>query len=278
MNKDIHVLYSGGSGGHICAHLILESGRHFCRYTEFSMPESAADFRQQFDKIKQQQWNIQDPAHWKDNEFRPANKDTADSTLNNMHRLWLTCNPELTIESCPNTANIIVYTDFDTQLSMNIFKHCFYFYQIDDINKYCYEQGNTVWTKNYYKVKDGSWPDLELCNIDLLPTAILDELQNLHQGFEPFVEWKLTRDNRTLFQQLLISSQYVKHANNMLLNSTIADLLPRVDHAVRLQDIVRSRGKCLLDTLGLPWHGGHTDLINHWLSLHPKELQEKLLG
>lgn len=278
MNKDIHVLYSGGSGGNICAHLILESHKHFCRYTEFPMPKSANEFQQQFDKIKQQQWNIQDPTRWKNNEFWPVTADTAQSTLPNMHRLRLTCNPESNIVLDPDTANVLIYTDADMQLNMNVFKHCFYFSQVDDVNKYCYDIYNTVWTENYHNIKDDLWPNLELCDIDQLPTAILDEIQNLHKGFAPFAEWKLTRDNLALHQQLLIHNNHVKYANNMLLNSTVIDLLPRVDHAVQLQDIVRSHGKCLLDTLELPWHAGHTDLINRWLSLHPKELQKKLLG
>lgn len=278
MNKDIHVLYNGGSGGHICAHLILESRRHFCRYTNFPMPDSVDQFRQQFDKIKQQQWNIQDPVTWKDNEFWPANKDTAQSTLNNMCRLLLTCNPEFNIVLDPAATNVLIYTDAATQFSMSVLKRCFYFRQAEDINKYCYKECSTLWAKNYRNVKDDSWPDIELCNIDLLPTYIINEIQNLHKGFEPFIEWKSTRDTLALYQQLLMYSKHINHANNMLSNSEVVDLLPKVDHAVRLQDIVRSRGKCLLDTLGLPWYNSHANLINHWVCLHPKELQEKLLG
>lgn len=277
MNKDIHVLYSGGSGGHICTHLILESCKHFCRYTEFPMPVNPQEFKQSFYKIKQEQWAINNPASWKKNEFWPLNDRTQQCSVTDMNRLFLTCNPKLS-DVTADAVNVLIYTDIDTQLSISAFKHCYVFAQVNDIEKFCYNYCNSEWLSQYNAIKDKSWPNVDLCNIELLPSNIIDEMQSLHHGFNAFIDWKSNRDILQTYKQLTMLDKNVKYIYNVPVHSTVADMAPTVNYAVKLQDIARSRGKCLLDTLGLPWHRGHETLMNHWLSLHPKELQEKLLG
>lgn len=56
-----------------------------------------------------------------------------------------------------------------------------------------------------------------------------------------------------------------------------ADFFPLADHTIRLQDLIRTKGKCLTDCLGLPWTVEHEKLIDHWVDLHPPELIEKIL-
>ena len=57
-----------------------------------------------------------------------------------------------------------------------------------------------------------------------------------------------------------------------------ADFFPLADHTIRLQDLIRTKGKCLTDCLGLPWTDEHEKLIDHWIRLHPPELIEKILS
>ena len=57
----------------------------------------------------------------------------------------------------------------------------------------------------------------------------------------------------------------------------MSDLVRDASVVIRLQDLVRTQGRCLTEQLDLPWHQRHADLIQHWLGLHPKALQHRLL-
>ena len=278
MNKDIHIWYGGGSGGHICSHLILESQQHFCCYREFDTPHTTKHFANQFQQVKHQQWCIQTPSQWKTQEFWPINQQTAQNTVSGLDRLFLTCNPTAAVTMDQNCVNVLIYTDFETQWHMSMFKHCFVFSGVNNINDFCRDQCNQRWERSYLAVKDSSWPVASFDQLDQLPVEILDELQQQHRGFDTYLGWLEHHDSVKLYQQLCMLEAGVKLVDNQLLSTTSLELMSRVDHAIKLQDIVGTQGRCLLDTMELPWYPGHADLIQHWLSLHSIDLQTRLLN
>lgn len=278
MNKDIHVWYSGGSGGHICSHLILESQRHFCCWQEFDTPHTAMHFADQFQQVKHQQWCIQDSSQWKTQEFWPRNQLTAQHSVESLNRLFLTCNPSADLSMDQKCVNVLIYTDLETQWHMSIFKHCFVFFGVDKIKDHCRDQCNQSWQQSYSSVKDSTWPMVNFDQIDQLPVGIIDELGQQHHGFEPYLKWLEHRDIVQTYQELCMSNAQAQWIDNQWLSATVLELMPRMNHAIRLQDIVGTQGRCLLDALELPWHQGHADLIQRWLNLHPRDLQTRLLN
>lgn len=273
MTKDIHIFYSGGSGGHICSHLILESQKHYCKFVELNAPMSTTDFQKQFEYVKQRQWTIDNPEYWKSNEFWPDNLYTENMHLNDANKLFLTCGLDSSTFPDKKRFNILLYTDIDTQIEISAFKKCFLFLNRNDLYQSC----NKEWKNSYLNVKEDHWPDLDLCDIDTLPTHVADELKNVHHGFDLFFQWQEHKDSELTFKRMYLSNEPTGIINNHIVLKNVADFLPKVNLAVRLQDLVKTHGKCLLDAVDLPYHSGHNELITKWLSLHSKELQRILL-
>ena len=99
----------------------------------------------------------------------------------------------------------------------------------------------------------------------------------MHHGFDLFFQWQEHKDSELTFKRMYLSNEPTGIINNHIVLKNVADFLPKVNLAVRLQDLVKTHGKCLLEAVDLPSHSRHNELITKWLSLHSKELQRILL-
>jgi hypothetical protein len=279
--KDIHLLYRGSTGGFICSHLILQSQKHFCLYQNYphenyKWPESKAEFLEQFNEVKNYQWTIHNVARWKNTEVWPENSATEQTQITGLNRLYVTNNPcseNMQIYKQTNI-NIAIYTDIVSQLEMSTLKNSYWFYNN------IYLQNNQRWQNSYSDVKDISWPAVELHDVDLLPDSIWQELLTQHQGFDIFFNYSKSKNDVDLISHFILGSTMKHEAHGEIINidSEYRAILPIVDHMVKLQDVIRSRGRCLTDLLELPWNPGHADLVDNWVKLHPPELIEQMLS
>jgi hypothetical protein len=279
--KDIHLLYYGGTGGLICSHVILQSQQHFCLYRtypqkNYKWPDSKAKFLKQFDEVKNYQWNIHDVARWKQTEIWPENLNTEQIQIDGLNRLYVTNNPSSTNMQIyrPTNINVAIYTDIISQIELSSLKNAYWF--IDNI----YPQNNQQWQSSYGNVKDVLWPEVELCDVDLLSDEIWQELLTQHQGFDIFFNYSKNKNEVELLSHFLLrkTMQYKMPKEIVNIDWEYNSILPKVDHMVKLQDVIRSKGRYLTDLLELPWNTGHADLIDHWIKLHPPELIEKILS
>ena len=74
---DLSLFYFGGSGGFLLLHLLLMSGKFYAAGVDINNLE--------------QQWDILDPAKWKDNEVWPDNAATT-SSVTDKTKLYFNCN------------------------------------------------------------------------------------------------------------------------------------------------------------------------------------------
>jgi hypothetical protein len=277
--KDIHLLYRGSTGGFICSHVILQSQRHFCLYRDYpcknyKWPKTKDEFLNQFDEVKNYQWNIQDTSNWKRTEIWPENSDTEKIEINGLNRLYVTVNPsQEDIHLCKQTnINVAIYTDIISQIELSRLKKSYWFF--DSV----YQKSNQQWQNSYNDVKDISWPAVELHDIDLLSEAIWQELLTQHQGFDMFFNYSKSKNDVELLSHIILSGAIKYKTTNEIIDREYNSILPKVDHMVKLQDVIKSKGRYLTDLLELPWNTGHADLIDHWIQLHPPELIEKILS
>lgn len=279
--KDIHLLYRGSTGGFICSHLILQSQQHFCLYENYhrdnyKWPESKAQFLQQFEEVKNYQWTIHNVSQWKSTEIWPENSATEKMQITGMNRLYVTNNPcPENMQSYKHTnVNVAIYTDIVSQLEMSILKNSYWFYNN------IYVQNNQRWQNSYSDVKDLSWPMVELHDVDLLPDHIWQELLTQHQGFDAFFDYSKSKNDVNLISHFILNSaiKYKTQNKTIDIDSEYNSILPMIDHMVKLQDVIRSKGQCLTDLLELPWNSGHADLIDTWVRLHPPKLIEQILS
>lgn len=275
--KPIHILYAGGSGGNICAHLVLQSNQHFCVFSKLPTPQTARQFRQQFEQVKQDQWAIDRPEHWKRREYWPDNTATSTVLVPGLAKLLLTCTPGDVDVINPDHITVLLYTDIDTQYDIAKFKRVHLFTNVIDIDAHCYELCNQVWSKNYSNVKDSGWPMVDLNDLPTLPMNIQTELFDLHQGFDIWADWLVHRDSCKTYKTLYVSSEAQARIDQDWVPQSVADIAGQVDHVIKLQNVVATKGKILLDSVDLPYFSQHQDLFDRWFNLHSYELQLKLV-
>lgn len=275
--RPIHLLYSGGSGGHICAHLILTSKKHFCAFKNLDSVTTVVDFYTQFDHVKHQQWQITESNIWKTFEFWPDNHSTKKIDIPGLEKFYLTCNPEQNICLDKSHCNVLIYTDIDTHFDLAMYKRSNFFLGIKNIKNECYQMCNKVWHQRYGNVKDISWPCIDLKDILELPDYIKVELVTCHEKFQCFMDWTQHNDSAKTWKEIWVED----HGHAFIENDAVVNPVPgianQVDHAVKLQNVIKSNGKILLDSLGLDHSHEHKNLVNHWLSLHDQDLQNRLL-
>ena len=140
--------YSGGSGGYLCLHLLLLSGKF---YSAFSNDLS-------LDQIIQKHWNIPSPDQWKHSEIFPNNQLTLD-TMVDSNKICFYCNPfdgDNTLEF-PHK-KIVIYTDYYSQRLLTYYKkaHWYYLKESDVWDLKYVELRNflKVWQTHYNNIKD----------------------------------------------------------------------------------------------------------------------------
>jgi len=138
-DKDVSIIYQGGSCGFLLYFLILLSGK-YCSGDELIINSentvSSTKFRisQQF-PIEL----ISSRNKWKENEIRPDN-NLLKYQNTNKHKLFLICNPlfskNLLVDNLLttyNTLTILIYTDLDIQLRMAFEKNAYWFTDISRV-------------------------------------------------------------------------------------------------------------------------------------------------
>ena len=124
MNRDITILYQGGSGGFALFYYLLLSNKY---HTGLPTRDWQSLIDIQFN-TELKQW----PAHWKHKEFWPDNQ-TCKKSAGGL-KLYLICNPlwnqdmlQQNIQISEHTYKILLYTDFKVQLCMCWHKRAYWF-------------------------------------------------------------------------------------------------------------------------------------------------------
>lgn len=110
---DLSLFYFGGSGGFLLLHLLLMSGKFYAAGVDINNLE--------------QQWDIIDPAKWKDNEVWPNNAATT-SAITDRTKLYFNCN-DYTNWSNYTQNKLLLYVDLDTQLKLAKYKNAWVYNQ-----------------------------------------------------------------------------------------------------------------------------------------------------
>lgn len=280
--KDIHILYSGGSGGFIAAHTILKSQQHFCLFKSYPKfypkTDTKSKFLEQFSQIVQQQWDITNPSLWKNNEVWPHNSATQQHTIEGMDRLYLSCGHYVINQTA---VNVLLYTDIESQFELSQYKRAYFFQNSNNyqtIENFLYEKMNKAWKIFYNNVKNESWPAVELLDIKSLPGNICQQLLETSPEFENFINCNQDSISECWRKHTLLtqSSDYLPGIGKV--DAGIVQVFPLVDYTIKLQDLIQTKGRCLTDCLALPWTEEHAKLIDHWVALHPPELMKKILS
>lgn len=272
-------MYQGGSGGFICAHLILQSQCHFAVFLNAKpCPESKAEFLEQFSQVVKDQWNIIDSLQWKSNEVWMDNQATSKHSIDGLNRFYHSCNPTWQpVEPLPPLkTNVLIYTDLTSQFDLSLYKRSYWF----SAEPNDYESLEQNWNSEYSKAKDAARTTVKLHEIEQLSADKQKQLLAVDKNFDIFFQWAQHRNSALTRKQYILSKAVTCKINNVetVVDPRVASLLPMFEHAIKLQDIILSNGRYLTDLLELPWNSGHADLIKKWISLHPPELIKQILS
>jgi hypothetical protein len=260
--RDLNLLYSGGSGGFLLLHLLLLSGRYFSSFpTDLSL-----------DEIIERQWQIKDPARWKEKEMCPSNTETK-NTACDLEKIYFYCNPDYAdIDQYPGHVNLCLYTNYASQLKLAYYKKANWFYNSDFVS---YKSLLRSWQQHYRNVKDPSWPD---CNsfrkIKNLPAPIQKELLD-----DPHTHYYLNYESKNTpkYQFENLSDLTFEHRTELYQGDAVyKPILPFIlsaDVRIKLQDLVNSNAEILPDLLDIPKiNSRQKNLLDHWRSLHCPQL------
>lgn len=260
--KDISLYYFGGSGGFLLLHLLMLSDQFYCSFYKHKNVS--------FTEILKKQWNIKNHHDWKKSEIWPHNAATF-SSITDKRKIYFYCNPTAeTIRT--DTLNILLYTDVRSQLILSKYKNAFDFFQFNRRNYL--RRKIRSWQKHYNDIKDDSWPVCpSLKKFKYLPYHVKQELL-LH----PYTKHILTVSTtdrelveESIAEHISITKDVVMVENNEMIFSEVSDIMQRVDKKYKLQDIVNN-----ISLMSDLTHSNTTDeqkkLLNHWKSLHTKEL------
>lgn len=126
-NKDVTIIYQGGSGGFALYYYLLLTGQY-----QFTLDRVKSMIDQQFPaELKTC------PAKWKNNEFWPNNQNLK---THQGKKLFLICNPlfdpamyDINQAVSKNTHKILLYTDLRTQLRMAYEKKAYWFTDVSRV-------------------------------------------------------------------------------------------------------------------------------------------------
>jgi hypothetical protein len=254
-SDNLNLLYSGGSGGFFLLHLLLLSNEYACCF-----PTTAS-----LSQIIDHQWNISDPNNWKKTEIWPDNLQTANLS-SNLKKIYFYCNPNSCQVLDPSLRNLVLYTDYDSQKKLAFYKKANWFVGTKNFNYRFFELRNLEkhWQTHYNNIKDQTWPKCSpLKQFKNLPVEIQQELLN-----NPNTKHFLNFDTKALH-----TCEFRGH----LVDKSIIDFLQKAMTAVRLQDIVNTQGKILVNLdLISEVSVAQTQFIEKWKSLHSAELLKSI--
>lgn len=267
-NNDIRLCYFGASGGFIVLHLMLCSGRFFCRFEDPDVD---------FETIINKQWQIPEPRLWKINEFWPDNLQTRDSKTD-LRKIYFFCNPTIDEVSEFDGQIFFLYLDIDAHLQMAEYKHAGRFFNESTSlyrNYFSYYRPQLQnWINHYNNIKDPDWPKcLTPRRFSLLPLAIQEELlRDPHTldlfTIRKFIPLDLQHQQKHMEKSL---SQRMCLADGTGVLPEVYDFFQHADIALRLTDIINDPD-LLCKITKTPTNRDQMDLRKRWLSLHPSSL------
>jgi hypothetical protein len=265
-NHDLNLFYSGGSGGFLLLHLLLLSDQYFSSFpTELSL-----------DEIIKHQWQIKDPAQWKEKEISPSETETKKAVCD-LQKIYFYCNPNYAnIKYFPGGVNLCLYTDYASQRKLAYYKKANWFYDSAYISSFtAYKFLIRSWQDHYRNVKDSSWPDCKTFRkIKNLPEYIQKELlDNPHT--HNYLNYKFKNLPKYKFENLsdLTFEHYTELYQGDAVYKPIYPFILNADVRIKLQDLVNSNAEILLDLLDIPKiNSKQKDLLDHWRSLHCPQL------
>jgi hypothetical protein len=261
--QNINLHYSGGSGGFIALHLLLLTNQYFCSFAEFV---DDSNFLENLNFIIESQWSVTDISKWKNNEYWPNNQKTMEYDSKRC-KIFFHCNEFISIYP---GKSLLIYTDLKSQNALNKIKNSNWYIN----NAYT---PRLIWQKIYHDIKSKDW----------------NSTVDLTTKFETLPD----------YQQMEVTKEILKHSNtvsNTNINLTSAALeesvlsnykvlengikvIPEVhkfyktaDYSVKLQDLINSNGKALLNLFGIEHSENHSKLIEKWKKIHPWDLLETI--
>jgi hypothetical protein len=288
--QDYHIMFYGGSGGHICSHLVLQSGQHYCAYDQLLSDKSTFD--KTFFEIKNFNWNQMQQQRWRQHHSWPNNELTQKSRIDDMHKMFFTCapnessNPEgepdsyqesrMDHKKYPGAKTVLIWTDIDTQAELARYKQSRWFRRNQHGVYYywktysCFE---SQWREIYHRHRAHDWPtDISIRDIPDLDSGLIHQMQAVPE-FLNFFGIAESSDGFHTWRRSL----HTRNHNGFLVERSVHLMLQQSDIVVRLQDVAKSQGKWLTDCMGIPWTNQHQSLVNQWLDLHPKHIKNMLL-
>lgn len=237
---------------------------------------------QNLDVIQKEHWCINEYKTWKTSEIWPDNNLTALSDIKN--KIFYFCGPEYNWEQQTGT-QIILYTDIVTQIKLAELKNASFFSDIGIYRPQMKKVIDETFVESYNNIKDPSWPDIS--NIDdfnTLPSNIQDELKEVI-GFSTINNY-LERICPQYLEEPVTMQDKLNKANNAFQTAfeyngikvvnQLENWIHNVNHAILLQDIVKTNGNALLNPIGYDTNKQVVDFINFWVNLHPTDIQERL--
>jgi hypothetical protein len=244
VNKDLTLVYSGGSGGFIALHGIVLSGIHHA--DKYGINSDANDIINQWGLIAKNGINS-----WRDFEIWPNNTRTKEN--NHSHKLYYNCNIGANDFININSTKVVIYTDITMQYKLMKLKNANIV--LDENMGY-----PSKWDAFYDNIRKYGWEDCAMpYDMKYLPMYIRDEI---HDNYTKSIEF-FGSESKT-HKDILISnvSFYCKYA----------------DYKISLHDIVKTKFRVMTDMLGIPYKKEHEQLMDIWLGLHPQDLQMDLLN
>ena len=203
-------------------------------------------------------WNISEYKQWRKSE----SVDNTGSEETNNVSLYCLSKGLVTEAEYTNTknCNILLYTDSRTQFKLMKLKGASWYGVFD---------ADAEARIAYNNIKDTSWPNINtIQDLANLNEKIITELTTVYDfpvNFTDSDAWakRLSRHLGTNYNTIKISKQAEK-------------LIGEVDYKFLLQDVVKTKFKCVTDALGLEHTQEVADHIDQWVALHPKNIQELL--
>ena len=244
----IRINYYGASGGFLALWVLLLGSEYKCIFEQHETMS--------MNDIKNKHWNIQSVDTWKSTEIWPDNNLTLHSDINK--KILFNVNPDET-DWCKNATNVLIYTDFDTQIKMSKLKNAFIF---ADPGHPLIEQINDSLIQSYNNIKDKQWPYIknfdDLMHLDKVIVNEVLEILNFTSEEDYVAKW--CNDYLT-----------INDLHHLVYND-----FNKADYQIKLQDIIKTNGQILLDIVGASTNLDVIELINVWLSKHPIDMQMSL--
>jgi hypothetical protein len=247
-HNNLHLNYFGGSGGFLSFHLLLLSNHY------------ANELNDCIDCAILNQWHIPDHSKWKSHETWPDNKKTFN--MAGSPKLFYYCNRSESDWKELSGVKLLVYTDLSLQLALSRYKAC-----------WVYQKSIPAMTRDldfhfktfYNNVKDLAWPDCTTVgNSKNLPEHVQQELLT----YTDYIDFVCAKN----WDHWFIIKNQANKINNDIVYKDVAAVAKHSDLTIKLQDIVATNGKALLEPLGLPVMDQHVNLINKWKSLHSDDI------